>query len=71
MTDLLTLWAALSLSLYAGWCLYIAFTGLTAEAPLELRVAWWCGRVLLIVASISLWLVASKALLVLAQWVMR
>jgi hypothetical protein len=43
----------------------------TVEAPLELRVAWWTGRVLMIFASVALWLVGSKALLILAQWVMR
>lgn len=71
MDNILILWAALSLSLYGGWCIYIACTGVTAEAPVELLVAWWTGRVLLILASIALWLVGSKALLILADWVIR
>jgi hypothetical protein len=69
--DIIILWAALILSLYGGGCIYIACTGVTVEAPLELRVAWWTGRVLMIFASVALWLVGSKALLILAQWVMR
>jgi len=70
MDALLMLWAIIALSGFAGWCLYVVFSGLTEKAPLELQVAWWIGRLVLAIAAVALLLISSKGLLLLSQWVM-
>jgi hypothetical protein len=71
LTHLLILWASLGLMAYGAWCLSVAVRGVTAEAPLELRVVWWTGRVLLLVASVALLLAVSKGMNELIGWVIR
>jgi len=56
---------------YGGFCLSVAFRGITGDATVELKVAWWTGRVLLIVASVALLLAVSKGLNELSAWVIR
>jgi len=49
----------------------VAFRGITSDATVELKVAWWTGRILLIVASVALLLAVSRGLNELITWVIR
>ena len=71
LTQYLILWATLGLAAYGAFCLSVTFRGITEDAPLELKVAWWCGRFILVVATIALWIVLSRGLIELSLWIMR
>lgn len=71
MNALFMLWAMLILSAFAGWCLWVVFSGVTEDAPLELRITQWVGRAILVVMTISLSLAMSKGLLTVMQWAIR
>jgi len=71
LAQLITFWATLGLLTYGGFCLSVAFRGITQDATIELRVAWWTGRVLLLIASVALLLAVSKGMNELIAWVIR
>jgi len=71
MNDLILLWGVLALLSYGGWCVSVAVRGLTYEAPLELLVVWWSGRILLVVASLVLLLAVSRGIIEIATWAIR
>lgn len=71
MNALFLLWAMLLLTAFAGWCLWVVFSGLTENAPLELRITWWVGRIILIVLAVALLISMSKGLLILMEWAIR
>lgn len=71
MTPLITLWAALGLLAYGAFCLSVAMRGMTDEATLELKIAFWTGRALLGVSSVALLLGVSKGMNELIAWVLR
>lgn len=70
LSQYLILWATLGLAAYGAFCLSVTFRGVTADAPIELRVAWWTGRLLLAVCSVALLLAVSKGMNVLIAWVL-
>lgn len=71
MNALFLLWAMLVLTTFAGWCLWVVFSGLAENAPLELRVTWWIGRIILVLLAIALLISMSKGLLILMEWAIR
>lgn len=71
INHIVILWASLGLLAYGGFCLSVAFRGITGDATVELKIAWWTGRALLAVASVALLLVVSRGLNELIGWVIR
>jgi hypothetical protein len=71
LTQYLILWATLGLAAYGAFCLSVTFRGITSEAPLELKFAWWTGRCLLAVTSIALLLAVSRGMNVLIAWILQ
>jgi hypothetical protein len=71
LTQYLILWATLGLAAYGAFCLSVTFRGITEDAPLELKVGWWTGRILLGVCSIALLLAVSKGMTALIAWVLQ
>lgn len=70
MTPLLTLWLSIGLLAYGAFCLSVAVRGVTEEATLELKIAFWTGRALLAVSSVALLLGVSKGMNALIAWVL-
>lgn len=71
LTPYLILWATLGLAAYGAFCLSVTFRGITSEAPLELKFAWWTGRALLAICSVALLLAVSKGMTTLIAWVLQ
>ncbi|MBI4381413.1 MAG: hypothetical protein HY574_09525 [candidate division NC10 bacterium] len=72
MSDLLTFWLSLGLLAYGAFALSVVFRGIEMEvAPLELRICYFTGRILVGAASLALLLVISRGLIMLAAWAIR
>ena len=71
LTQYLILWAILGLGAYGAFCLSVTFRGITEDAPLELKIGWWTGRILLGVCSLALLLAVSKGMNRLIVWVLQ
>lgn len=71
MPNLLLLWCGVGLLALAAFSVSVVFRGLTENAGPELIGAKWLGRFILAVATVATVLVASKAMVVLAAWVIN
>jgi len=71
LNNLVIFWVSLGLLAYGAFCLSVAFRGIMDGATVELKVAWWTGRILLMVASVALLLAVSRGLNELIAWVTR
>lgn len=70
LSPLIVLWGSLGLLAYGAFCLSVAVRGLTPEATIELRIAFWTGRALIAVSSVALLLAVSKGMNELISWVL-
>ena len=74
--NLVIFWSLGVLTLFSGWCMFVALIGLKRgerddDKPLtwEIKLVQWLGRFLLVAMGIAMFLVVSWGIMQLSLWV--